>query len=150
MKLTATKSELIQWYIDKKLTLRQIGVSCGVHPETVRRKLIKYGIKRYEKSRGIKRNPGRTKTGKKHFRWSGGSKETCSRYAKKIWEKYHKAKIPEGYLVHHCDCDCANNGTMNLVLINRFKHCSLHRRLYNFHEKNGGYQNIMKKGRDSP
>ena len=149
MKLKATKSELIQWYTNEKLTLKQIGVSCGVHKETVRRELIKHGIKRYNKNRGILRNPGRTKTGKKHFRWSGGSSETWSRYAKKIWKKYYKTKIPNGYLLHHCDCDCTNNRIMNLVLINSIKHSSLHRRLYIFHEKNGGYQNIMKNGGDS-
>lgn len=149
IRLTATKDELIQWYVDEKLTLRQIAAFSGVHQETVRRKLIKYGIKRYDRDRGIKRKPGRIKTGKKHYRWSGGSSATYSRCAKKIWEKYYKAKIPKGYLVHHCDCDCTNNRIMNLVLINGLKHCSLHRRLYVFHEKNGGYQNIMKKGGDS-
>ena len=43
-----------------------------------------------------------------------------------IWEDYYKFSIPKGYEIHHKDGDKTNNCIMNLQLLRKTEHLSLH------------------------
>lgn len=58
---------------------------------------------------------------------SSGYQNKCIYEHRKIWEREHNKKIPNGFLVHHIDRNKANNQISNLLLISREDHPKLHR-----------------------
>ena len=61
-------------------------------------------------------------SGKKHGKWTGGSKSTDSYQTIKAWEKCHGKKLPKGMVVHHKDNNPENLACSNLLAVTRGKH----------------------------
>lgn len=45
---------------------------------------------------------------------------------RKIWERHHNIKIPEGHEIHHIDGDYRNNDPENLQLVTIEEHLNIH------------------------
>lgn len=46
---------------------------------------------------------------------------------RKIWEEFHKTKIPENYEIHHIDGNRKNNDPSNLICVSIEQHLDIHK-----------------------
>lgn len=62
------------------------------------------------------------------YYWITSTKEgNCRKLLHRlIWEDFHDCKIPEGYNIHHKNCNKLDNCILNLQLINASEHVRLH------------------------
>jgi hypothetical protein len=59
----------------------------------------------------------------------GGLKRFYGRYARTVWQEYHKTMLTEGQVIHHIDGDVSNNSIKNLQMFeNHSEHMKVHHR----------------------
>ena len=114
MKMTATREQLYNLYINLEYSTKEIAPIFGCKAEAVRRKLIKYGI------------PRRSVKEVNHLRPLGMNQMASENRARKKWQKHYGKQIPKGYFVHHIDGNPYNNKLVNLMLIWRGDHVRWH------------------------
>ena len=127
------------------------GYKCGNTNKTKGRKLTKEHKAKLSKIKKENPSPTQFKKGKLHkafgklaekaFNWKGGV--TYDGGYKRV---YHNRKyilehhiewmnhngfwyIPDGFVVHHIDCDKLNNNPNNLVLLSKKQHADVHWRM---------------------
>ena len=54
------------------------------------------------------------------------------RIYRKIYEEYHKIKIPKGWHIHHIDGNCGNNDISNLEMLSPDEHAKKHGHISNW------------------
>ena len=64
---------------------------------------------------------------KEYYRISKGNSSNYQKYLHRlIFEDFYKCEIPEGFVVHHKDGNKLNNCILNLQLMRKFDHASIH------------------------
>lgn len=57
---------------------------------------------------------------------SGKEGNHCKKLHRLIWEDFYGCKVPEGYIIHHKNGNKTDNCILNLQLMRKGKHNSLH------------------------
>lgn len=136
-RLLPQKDKIIELYVDKKMTCKEICRKYGLSPNSstnLSRKLREWGIE-------IRKDAGMY-----HHNWKGGKIIKGDNYIG-IWMPAHKRADNQGYIyehtlvyqqntgylpqknevIHHIDLDKHNNNFNNLYLCNHKQHAILHR-----------------------
>ena len=152
LKIAINKSELEDLYLNQKLSCNEIASRLNICHESIRKRLVKFGISRRSISEGtsIAISHGlRDEYGKRNPHWKGGKMETAQGYIYilkpehphampstgyiaehiLVWEEFHKKKLPRGWVVHHLNGIKNDNRPSNLLGLPNSKHNTLIARL---------------------
>ena len=103
---TISKDMLIEYYINKQYSLRQLQGLLHVQREVIKTKLIEYGVPIRDGHSDVY-----YKSRRKYEEWQSGSRDY-----NKIIEQYIGRPLHENEVVHHIDFNRANNNIENLFL----------------------------------